>query len=193
MPGRNLIHYCPELGLLRLVNDIRRVYTDQLFVGGYHYHVQVINLFKFLLLCLGCAGHAGKLVIHSEIILECNRSESLGLPFDFNIFLGLNGLMQSFAIPPAKHQPAGKLIHDDHLAVFHHIIAVPFHQGIGLKSLVQVVSKLDILVIIKVGHADRLFHLGHACFGDSHCMRLFVNGIVGFRGQTGHDPGKYIV
>ena len=59
------------------------------------------------------AGHAGKLVVEAEIILEGDRGEGDVLRLDRGLFLGLERLVQAFGIAPAFHHAAGEFV-DDH-------------------------------------------------------------------------------
>ena len=56
------------------------------------------------------------------------------------VLLGLDGLMQTLGVAAAEHETAGELVHDDDLAVLHHVVHVPLHDAVGLDGLVDVVG-----------------------------------------------------
>ena len=63
----------------RAVNAVGQIHAGDGDVGGDFHDVQTVNAAEFLFLGLGSTGHAGKLLIHSEIVLKGDGSESLGL------------------------------------------------------------------------------------------------------------------
>ena len=63
-------------------------------------------------------GHTGKLVVHSEIILECNCSKRLRISLNLYIFFCFDCLMQSITVSSAGQNTTGKLIHNCNLSVF---------------------------------------------------------------------------
>ncbi len=79
---------------------------------------------KFRRFRIGGTGHAGKLFVHAEIILEGDGGQCLILAFDLHPFFCFDRLMQPVAPAPSRHQSAGELVDDDHLAVFDHVIDI---------------------------------------------------------------------
>ena len=107
----------PVLGRLVLVDDIGIIVADHRLVGGHDHDIEVVDLLEFRGLGIGGTGHAGQLVVHPEIVLEGDRGQGLVLLLDLDPFLGLQGLVQTVAVAPPFHGPAGELVDDDHLAV----------------------------------------------------------------------------
>ena len=83
-----------------------------------------VNLLKLESLGVGRARHAGQSLIHAEIVLESDRGECLVFLLDRNTFLCFHRLMQSFRPAPARHEPPGELVDDDHLAILYHVVLV---------------------------------------------------------------------
>ena len=86
--------------------------------------------------------------------------------------------MQTVAIAAAQHEPAGKLIHDEHLAVLDHIVLIPLKQGVGLQGLVDVVVELGIFRGGNILDAEELFRLAHTLLGQAHGAGLDIRHIV---------------
>ncbi|OPZ75142.1 MAG: hypothetical protein BWY80_00285 [Firmicutes bacterium ADurb.Bin456] len=193
MPFGNFLHHGPELGLLGFIDYVGLVHPDHGHVCGYYHNIQAVNFFEFLLLGERCTGHSSQLVVHPEIILEGDGGQRLGFPFDFYALFGFYGLVQAVAVTPAEHQAASEFINDNNLPVLHHVIFVPFHQPVGLQSLVQLVGKLNVLVVIKVFYPQHFFHLGHPGLGDGGGMGLLIHIVIGFPDELRHNPGKGVV
>ena len=79
--------------------------------------IQPIDLLKLFRLGESSAGHAGQLVVETEIILEGNGRQCLRFLPDRHVLLSLDRLVQAFAIATPFHQAPGELIDDDHLTV----------------------------------------------------------------------------
>ena len=94
------------------------------------------------------------------------------------MLLGLDGLVEPLVIPPAVHQAAGELVHDDDLAVLHHVVDVPAHNPPGLDGLVDVVGQGGVLRVGQVFHVERLLRLLHALGGEGGGAGLLVHDIV---------------
>ena len=136
MQIRDLLDHGPVLSIRIFVNNIGKVVTDHGMMGGDNRHIQVINFLKLGGLGVGCAGHAGQLVVHAEIILKGDGGHGLILALDLHPLLGLQCLMQPVAVTPAGHGPAGKFVNNDHLAVLNQIIHIPLKKEMGLQGLI---------------------------------------------------------
>ena len=167
-----------ELALFGGIDLVVVVHTDHGLVGGDLDDVEVIGPPELLLLGEGGARHAGELGIHAEIILEGDGGQGLALPVDGDAFLGLDGLVEALGIPPAEHEAAGKLVHDDDLPLPDHIVHVPLHAAVGLDGLVDVVQEGGVLRVGEVAAVKVFFRLFHAPGGDGGGVGLFVDEIV---------------
>src|SRR5439155_1682286 len=64
--------------------------------------MEAVDFVEFFGRGCGRSGHASKLLIQPEIILECDGSESLRLLLDGHALFGFDRLMKSFRPPPAR-------------------------------------------------------------------------------------------
>jgi ABC-type transport system substrate-binding protein len=55
------------------------LHANELAVGGNDQNIELVNLAELGRFGVGGSRHAGKLVVHAEIVLEGNRGERLGL------------------------------------------------------------------------------------------------------------------
>ncbi len=113
-------------------------------------HVEVVDLREFPRLGLGRTGHACELVVEPEIVLERDGRQRLVLVLDLDVFLGLDGLVETVAPAPARHEPAREFVHDQDLAVLDHIVHVAVEQGMGLQALMHVVHQIDVRGVVEV-------------------------------------------
>ena len=64
-------------------------------IGGDAHDIQLIDVPKLLCFCFRCTGHARKLVVHAEVVLERDGRIGLGRSLDSHTLLGLDGLVQT--------------------------------------------------------------------------------------------------
>ena len=130
------------------------------------------------------AGHAGKLLVHAEVVLEGDRGERLVLRLDRLVLLGFERLMQPFRIAASRHHAAGELVDDDDLAVAHDVVLVALEQLMRAQRLVDVVHDGDVLDVVErvalelAGRAQTVFKLLHAGFGQRHRALLLVDLVI---------------
>ena len=149
-------------------------------------------------------GHAGKLVIHTEVVLEGDGSESLVLGLNGDMLLGFQGLMQAIRIAPAGHETAGEFVHNDHLVVRHDVVHVALEDKMRLQGLHNVMLGHHVSGIKEIVQMGELLAVRDAFFrqhGRSgffvHCVVIrlevgdhIVHGLIqfgGFIARTGDD------
>ena len=125
-----------------LVDPVGLVVPADRPVGRDDAHLEPVDRVELGLLGLGGAGHAGQLVVHPEVVLDGDRGEGLGLALDLHLLLGLDRLVQPVGPAPARHDAAGELVHDHHLAVLHQVVHFLLVEDVRLQQLVDDVELL---------------------------------------------------
>jgi hypothetical protein len=168
------------LGILRLINDVRQIFTDHRFVGRNDIDIEFINLIEFVFFRLGRTGHAGQLIVHTEIVLEGNRRQGLAFALDLDIFLGFDGLMQAIAVTAAKHEAAREFIDDDDFAILYDVILVAVHHEARPQGLDDEMVQIEVIVIEHVADAQASFLPWQHPIGRSNGLLLFIHNVVIF-------------
>ena len=135
--------------VLATVNLIVFVETRHRQVGRDFEHVELVDVEQFVGFGRCRTGHAGELRVHSEIVLEGDRSQRLVFRLNRLMLLGLQRLMQAFRIAPARHHAAGELVDDHDLVVADDVILVARKQRVRAQRLVDVVHDRDVLDVIE--------------------------------------------
>ena len=186
-----------ELGRFGFVHHVVVVGAGHGLVRGHLHHLQAVDLLKLGGLRLCGARHAGELFVHAEIVLERDGGQRAALAGDGDALLGLDGLVQPLIVAAAQHQAAGELVHDDDLAVAHHIIHVPLHHAPRLDGLVDVMLQRHVRSVGQIFNIEVLFSLGNAAGGKRGRLFFLVHNIIAvhllvlvlFVVQLGHDGG----
>src|SRR4051812_24526724 len=144
-----------ELPLSGLEDQIVLVVARHVHVGRDLDDVQVVDLDELLLLRLRRTGHAGELLVESEVVLERDRREGDVLLLDLHALLGLDRLVETLRPPAPFHDPARELVDDLDLAVLDDIVDVALVERLGLERLVQVVDELRVARVVEVVDAQR--------------------------------------
>src|SRR3989338_6718869 len=182
-----------KLALLGLEDKVVVVLAHHSAVGRHLDDLQPVHFVKLLTAGLGRAGHASQLVVQAEVVLVGDARKGPALLLDRHALLGLDGLVEPLAPTAARLQPAGKLVDNDHLAVFDHILLVFVEERLGAHGGLQVVHILDATLSIYIGDAERLFRLGDAIVGQLYRLALFVPRIIFFRLEARGDAGHHAV
>ncbi len=168
-----------------LVELVLLVDTADRVVGRDGDHVHLVDVEEFGRFGRGGAGHARKLGIHAEIVLEGDRGERLILGLDLHAFLRLDRLVQAVRPAAAIHHAPGELVDDDDLVVLDDIVDVALEHHIGLERLIEMVDDLGVLDVVQVAADQKagLFKqplgLFGAVLGQDHRARLLVLLVIG--------------
>ena len=167
-----------ELLALGLVDDVRVVDPPHLLVGRHHDDVELVDVLELDRLRVGRAGHARELRVHAEVVLDGDRGERLVLALDPDPLLGLDGLVEPVRPAPARHQPPGELVDDDHLAVLHDVVDVALEERVGLQRLRHVVERVDLARVVEIADAEEPLALGDAFLSQHRRAVLLVDRVV---------------
>ena len=166
------------LGVLRLVDDVRQILTDSRLIGRDDVNVELVDLVKFVFFRLSRTSHAGQFLVHTEVVLEGNRSQGLAFALDLDVFLGFNGLMETIAVTAAEHEAPGKFVDDDDFTVLDDVILVAVHHEARPQGLDDQVVQVEVFVVEHVADAQHLFDFGNARIGRRNGLLLFVHRVV---------------
>ena len=83
---------------LGFIDDVGLVDTRNGLVGRDLNDIELVDRLKFLRLGDGRTGHAGELIVKSEVVLERDGRKRFVLALNINVFLCLDRLMQTLAV-----------------------------------------------------------------------------------------------
>ena len=130
------------LGLNGAVHQVLVIHALHGLVGRDDFDGQLVDLAELGILGKCSAGHAGELVIQTEVVLQGDGGECLVLLAYEHALFGLDGLVQALRIAAAFHNAAGELVDDLDLAVGDHVLLIAVEHVLGLQRLLQVVDQL---------------------------------------------------
>ena len=93
-------------------------------VIGDREHVESVDILKFSSLSFSGPGHAAEFFVKSKIILNRNRSVSLGFALDFHIFFCFDRLVKPIRPTASGHFASGIFVDNNYLAVLDNILVV---------------------------------------------------------------------
>ncbi len=140
--------------------------------------LELVNLLELGRFGLGRARHAAQLLIKAEIILEGDRGQRLVFLADVHAFLGLDGLVQPVAPAASRHQAAGEGVHDNHLAVLHHVVHIALVKRVRLDGRLDVVLEFPVFRVGNVADAQRLLDRLPALVRHADGALLLVHNVV---------------
>ncbi len=143
------------LRVLRLEDVVVLVEASDGHVGRDLDHVQVVDLDELLLLGLRGTGHAAKLLVEAEVVLQGDRRERDVLLADRNALFRLDRLVQALAPAAAFHDATGELVDDLDLAVLDDVVDVLLVERLRLQRLREVVDELDVARVVEALDAER--------------------------------------
>ena len=161
-------------------------------VGGNDLDGQLIDLAELGVLGERRTGHAGELVIQTEVVLQGDGGKGLVLLAHEHALFGLDGLMQALGVAAALHDTTGELIDDLNLAVGDHVLLVAVEHVLGLQRLLQVVDQLAGEIGIDVIDTQAALNLLKAALGGGNGVLGLVHDIVA-RGLHVLGGGEHVV
>ncbi len=155
-----------ELFRLAAVDDVGMNRALQRLVRGHADDVELVDFPEFAGLGEGGARHAADLVVQLEEVLQRDRGERLRFLLDRDAFLGLDGLVQAVAPMAARHEAAGELVDDHHLAVLDDVVHVALVEVMGLERVVDQVRPLHVAGRVEAFDAGQPLGLANAFVGE---------------------------
>ena len=91
--------------------------------------------------------------------MEGDSRHSLRLVFDFNVFLGFDGLVETVRVTTTVHDTTRKWIDNLNLAFVNHVVDIVQHNVVSTQSLVNVVNQDRVVNIVEVFQTEDTFSL----------------------------------
>lgn len=153
-------------------------------VGGDTDDSHVVDFAEFLFLGLGGTGHAGQLVIETEEVLvsDCGKCHRFWL--DGDMFLRLNGLLETVGIFSSFHDTAGETVDQQDFVVLDHVFGIPLHDVVGLEGLLDSVSEVCPLGIEEVVDGEGFLDELDTMIGQGAGLLFDVDGIISVFSQS---------
>ena len=180
------------LGLDGAVDQVLVVNTLHGLVGGDDLDGQLVDLAELGVLGERRTGHAGELVIQTEVVLQGDGCQRLVLLAHEHALFGLDGLMQALGVAAAFHDAAGKLVDDLDLAVGDHVLLIAVEHVLGLQRLLQVVDQLAGEIGIDVIDTQAALNLLKAALGGGNGVLGLVHDIIA-RGLHVLGGGEHVM
>ena len=128
MPSLNFLNNSTILTTFTRIKKIRCIHSYNWLISRNRNNIHIININKFLFLCLSRTRHTRKLIIHSKQILERNRSKSLSFTININTLFSLYSLMKTLRKRPTFHKSTRKLVDNNNFTILYNIINVLTHK-----------------------------------------------------------------
>ena len=120
---------------LGLIDAVVHIDTCNGAVGRNFYNIEFVDVPELTSLCNSRTRHTSQLMIHTEVVLQRNRSESLRCSLYLYVFLGLNSLVQAITPTTAFHDTTCLFVDYLYLTVHYHILFIDAEHGISLQQL----------------------------------------------------------
>jgi hypothetical protein len=89
--------------------------------------------------------------------------------------------VQAIAPAAARHQAAGELVDDDHLAVLDHVLDVEVVVDVRAQALLHVVEQRHVGRVVEPAGlqpmGEQLLGVRHALFGERHAVLFFSSTV----------------
>ena len=162
-------------------------------IGGQFLRLEVVNLVELLRLGHRGAGHACQLCVPAEVVLQGDGRDSCILLLDLHLLLRLDSLMDAIGPAPSWHEASGVRVHNEHLAIVDHIVAVLQEERPGAQGLLEVPAEVrllgtDLLRSKRVAepHAEQPLGRPLSRLGERNGLVLLVDLIVHRRELSHH-------
>ena len=171
----DLIGHGEVLFLGRAIDHVRVFDAQHLPVGRDDDDLELVDGVELRGLGFCGSGHAGKLLVKAEVVLEGDGGERLVFLADLHAFLGFDGLMEAVGPAAAGHEAAREFVDDDDFAVLDDVLDVALVKVVGLERDLDVVLHVPVVFVGNIVDAEKLFNLLPALVGDGDGAGLLVD------------------
>ena len=132
----NFLYYSIVLSLFCLVDQVVVVNSRNRSIRRDDNHVKFVDAPELSCLSLRRTGHSGKLVIHTEIVLEGDGRECLCRSLNLHVFLRLHCLMESVAPTATLHNTTCLFVDNLDFSVFgYDVVDIELEHRVCLEKL----------------------------------------------------------
>ena len=152
--------------------------TRNRLIGRNLHYIHTVDIAELFFLGERGTGHTCFFLKFIKEILEGNSRQRLTLPFYLHMLLCLDGLMQTVRITASRHDTSGKLIHNQYLIVFHHIILITEHQIMRPQREYDIMLDFQILRVSQILNLEEPFHFCNTLCRKVHDLVLLIDNKV---------------
>ncbi len=144
----NFVDYGLVLLFLGAVHTVVHVDAGNRTVCGNCHHIELIDIPELTGLCDSRTGHTGELVIHAEVVLECDCGKSLGSCLNFHAFFGFDSLVETVGVATTFHDTARLLVDNLDFVFVDYVFDIALEESVSLEELCHSVHALRLYGII---------------------------------------------
>ena len=189
----NVVSNSIELSIYCAIDKIIFVDTLNFPVGRNRHDGQVVDLTKLRIFRHCRTGHARKLVVQTEIILQRDSCQSLVFLTNQYMLFCFQCLMKAFGITATFHDTAGEFINDLDLAVYHYVVNIAMEQELGLQRLLQMIGQLTGWIAKNIFNAKLELNLFQTSFGGVDGPFRFIHLEIDIALQGRHNSRKTLI
>ena len=120
-----------------LIDAVIHIVADNRLVGRNLDHIELVDIPELTGLSAGGTSHTGKLMIHTEVVLQRDGGKGLCGSLHLDMLLGFDSLMESVAPAASLHDTSGLLVDNLHLTVHDDIFVILVEHGVCFQQLLQ--------------------------------------------------------
>ena len=169
---------CLKLCGFGLKNQVCLVDTHHLTISWDGNNLEPICIHQFGCFGLRSTCHAGKFVVHAEIVLQGDCRERLIFFLDLDALFGLNGLVNSLTPTTAFKNSTCEFVDDFYFTILDDVVLIALIQHRSLECYLQLVHQVLLHFVIQIGNAKLLLHFFNSSFGWNHDALVFFDFII---------------
>ena len=131
--------------------------------------------------------HTRELVVHAEIVLQCDCRQRLVFFFDLDAFFGFNSLVNTFAPTSTFKNATRKFVNDFYFATLNDVVLVAAVQLFGFQRHLQLMDKVSLNFVVQVFKTKFGFNSFNAGLGWHDDALVFFDLVINIALQSTHD------
>ena len=110
--------------------------------------------------------------------MDCDGRKRLVFLADMHALLSFDRLVQSIRPAPARHQPAGEFINDNHFAILDDVVDIAFKNRVRFERLLHVVQRIDLTRIVEIMHAEQTLDFRYSTLRQRHRAAFLIDRVI---------------